>query len=736
MTDRYEHIKNELYEYYFETLPPLVSSLRETVFEEMDSYAAAHPVLSSYAFKKKLYEVIVDHITPRVFEDVPFAFETGALLAQCDGRYNRGGEHANGWLIHRNMHLYEDFDPENYRKYRDNATYFVQCGIFADFMHLGLPLKKVFKVGLRGILEELAEAKKSCQTVSESEFIDSAEAGIKALHRIALKLSDAAAEKSMTVLADIIKRVPYDPPKTFHEGLCTLAFMRKALGTLEGYGFSSMGRVDALLAQLYESDKARGITDGDMLDLVSRFLLIWDSTNDRRVTLTDAYSYELENTLTLGGCDEYGAPLFNSVTKLFITARDNLRCTYPKMMLRFSENSPEEYLRLISESLTEGKSYSLYENDDVTIPALVACGTDLADARNYVVGGCWDTLTPDTNNKFSGEYFHLIKPFQILMDENNDALSKIGHDVRPFAFAESYEELYASYLHAVSQIVNTRIACSVRGTMVWERVNPAPTLSALMEPCIPMKKDLTAGGIKYSRESVYYTCFAEVCDSLYAIKKLCFDEKVCTLKELFDECRCNWEHEELRQKVLSLPSYGGGSKEAARFAGRFFDDLCKIADEAKTAYGGKCRPGFNLYTEIIRIGEITDALPNGRKAGEYLTQGITPTRIGKNPSLYDLFDGMKYIDFKKASGNASMTLTLPAGKLDKEQMATLLRVFAHNGLQAIQPTCINRETLLKAQRDPENHKDIIVRVCGFSAPFVCLSEKYQNEIITRHISEV
>ena len=136
------------------------------------------------------------------------------------------------------------------------------------------------------------------------------------------------------------------------------------------------------------------------------------------------------------------------------------------------------------------------------------------------------------------------------------------------------------------------------------------------------------------------------------------------------------------------------------------------------------------------MGEMTPALPSGRKKGDYLSQGITPSRLQKENTLYDFLDSYRYIDFTKTSGNASLTLTLPAGKIDAAQMADLFRVLSHNGLQAIQINCVDREVLLKAKKDPENHKDIVVRVCGFSAPFVCLSERYQDEVIARNISEV
>jgi len=732
----YENIRKELTEYYFEELPTLVKTHRETVFGIMDAYAAEHPDASSYALKAKMYDVIADNVNPRIFDDIPFCLELGNLMPRCDGKYNRGGDHANGWLIERNMHLYEDDDPHRLKEYDELRKYFVQNGTYADFLHMGIPMTKVFKIGLSGILTELADTRAKCTTGKETEFIDCAEAGIRALQKLALKLSAKAKEKGFNDLAQMIARVPYEPPKTFHEGLNTLGFIRKALGSLEGYGFSSMGRPDVLLADLYENDKSRGVTDEEMLDLVSRFLLVWDCTNDRRVLFEVAWEYELENTLTLGGCDEDGNPIFNGVTKLFINARDTQKCMYPKMMLRFSENSPEEYLQLMSRSLTDGKSYSLFENDDITIPALVGCGTELKDARNYLVGGCWDALTPDYNNKYSGEYFYLTTPFFDLMEPDGGNLKNMDVSFVEFARAKNFEELYDSYLGVIGQILRRKHILQKEGSKIWDKVNPACTLSALMQTCIPMRKDMTAGGIKYSRECVYYTCFAEIVDSLYAIKRLCFDDKVLSVSELIHQCKNNWPNEELRQKAIALPTFGDGSDESTEFATKFYNDLCALADTFETAYGGKCRPGFNLYTEVVLVGEMTPALPSGRKAGDYLSQGITPSRMQKESSLYDLLDSYRDIDFTKTSGNASLTLSLPLGKVNEEQMAALFRVLAHNGLQAIQINCVDKEVLLDAKKNPENHKDIVVRVCGFSAPFVCLSERYQDEVIARNISAI
>lgn len=410
----YENIRKQLKDFYFNVLPDKVENMREVVFAKMDEYDKQNPGQNAFKLKTKLYETLVDNIDPVLFDDIPYYCETSALVPLCDGGFNRGAIHANGWLYLRNRHLFMDFDPEAYEAYRKASNVgnlYGQTQIYVDIMHIGLPLRKLFKIGLKGIYEELCEADQKAENEEEKDFLECAKAGIQALHKIADKFALAAKEKGMTEIYEIANRIPWEAPQTFHEGLCAMAFIRKALGTLEGVGFNSFGRVDCLLYPLYQHDIACGVREEELLEKTCKFLLIWDTMLDTRVKMEKFWEYELENTLTLGGCDENGEPVFNEVTKLFLTARKKTGALYPKMMIRYSANSPQEYLEMFCEPLLNGESSSLYENDDAMIPALLKAGIEPYDAANYVVGGCWDALTPDCNNKFSGE-FEVIACYQ------------------------------------------------------------------------------------------------------------------------------------------------------------------------------------------------------------------------------------------------------------------------------------------------------------------------------------
>ena len=733
----YDNVRKELNDYYFGELPSIAQSIKDEVFAHMDAYAAKHPDQNAYELKCEQYGAIAQSVRLRLFPSLPFFFETGALVAHCDGKFSRGGIHANGWLYLHNEHIFRDLDPYGYDLYKTQIAndMYTQCGTFSDMMHQGIPLKKLFKIGLKGILKELSEAQKTCKTDTERDFVRLATTGINTLCSLAQGFADLARKEGRDDIAALAQRVPYNPPQTVHEGLCTLAFMRKNLGSLEGMGFSSFGRVDVLMGELYDSDIKRGVKKEELLDLVTKFLLIWDCTMNRSVTLTGA-EYELENTLTLGGCDENGNPVYNGITELFITARDNESILYPKMMLRFSKSSTKEYLEKVSSSLVSSRGFSLYANDETIIPALISSGVSKEDARSYAVGGCWDIVIPDVCLHNGGEYFSLATPLIWSIYDMKDKMDATRIYFESLEYAESFDELYARYLAGIRRIAASKAQIQSRGARVWDRVNPCGALSALMEPCVPSRKDVTAGSGKYNSETAFFTHFAETVNSLLAIKYHCFENKEFTVSELFCECRRDFPSEDFRRKVLSAPTYGDGSEYSSKFVGELIKDLHGLFYDLPTAWGGHIRLGSNYYTEIVNLREKTPSMPCARRPGDFLSQGFTPLRTGKDGSIFDIFDSLRYVDTSLLAASNSITLTLPSDGMTVEKAVQFFRIAANSGVMSVQPNCLKREELIAAMKEPEKYGHIIVRVCGFSAPFVILPQIFKEEIISRTQSEV
>ena len=186
---------------------------------------------------------------------------------------------------------------------------------------------------------------------------------------------------------------------------------------------------------------------------------------------------------------------------------------------------------------------------------------------------------------------------------------------------------------------------------------------------------------------------------------------------------------------MAACSYGDGSEESSQFAARLFNDLASYARDLPTSYGGKHRVGSNQYTEIIFFGKKTVATPNGRRNGDYLSMGLSPSRFQKPVAVTEILDSLRYIDMTNCAGNTSLTATLPIGKMDGEQMIEFFFGAAKSGVQGLQLNCVSREMLLDAQKHPENYRHLIVRVSGFSMYFVLLSKEYQDEFISRLSAE-
>ena len=216
-----------------------------------------------------------------------------------------------------------------------------------------------------------------------------------------------------------------------------------------------------------------------------------------------------------------------------------------------------------------------------------------------------------------------------------------------------------------------------------------------------------------------------------AINTLCFEKKELSLKEYLDAVRANWVgHEDLLAKVRACPHFGDNGKESVAAARRLHNDLCSVLDKIETERGGKFFLNYYVYREYFRMAKEMRATPDGRRDGEYFAQGIGPARHRAKDSLTDTVQSAYCFD-AESYGTSSLDLQLPYGKAHPEHVEMLLTTLAALGAKHVQINCVSAEELKQAQRDPENHGDLIVRVTGFSAKFVSLSEEFQNELISR-----
>ena len=698
------------------------------------------------------YRVISELFEPTVFKNLPFYFETGAINAISDGGGRAKGYGywlAGGWTYLRNHHLFEDRDPDLYAKRRIQSAekLYLICGPYNDTLqHFNFNLRPILQGGLKGIYERAQSLMPLAKNRDEAEFLQGVCEGMLGLKKMAEKFAAKAEEMlraerenehaaNLRAIADTAKRVPWEAPCTFYEALCTLAFLRPAFAALEGVGPNTFGRVDKDLIGFYREDIAEGrLTREGAYDLICRFLLLWDCHYDHDMVMAGYADHELENTYTLGGCDDDGSPLFNELTELFLIANREEKIIFPKIKCRYSSSSPKEYFDLINESVVNGTSTVLFQNDEATVAAIERSGRPISEARDYFVTGCWGTVT--NQEKYDhGNYVNLLKPFEFGLHRLTDKIESVGIDFEVWDDSLDFEGLYALVLRNCGRLIDARIGMTRDGGHILADVDRLHIFSSTLENCLEARRDYSLGGAKYRDEYMFMFGLPNIVDSLLAIRELVFEEKRSSLPEFLGAVRADWVgREDMREAAKKCHGWGDGSEASCALAARFHDDLYKICSRKVGGYGGRVHLAYLTYTEIRWWGEVTLATPDGRKNGEYFSQGLTPSRLKRIPCVNDVINSFAAIDGSKIAGNSVVNIILP-GKIPLAHCEAFLRATAKTAVQCLQLNCTSKDELLDAQKHPENYPDLIVRVTGFSAKFTSLSPEWQDEVISRNFYE-
>ena len=746
----FDYLKEELYRFYLHGDVERSRTFAERCFAIMDARFCEG--MSVTAQKLLQYDVITEEFEPVVFRHAPYFYETGVLTSLSDGACTAKGHgfyQANGWVYARNEHLFEEQDPALFqltRAQKKELLYLI-CGPYNDNkQHFNFNNRPILERGLAGIYQTAEDEIKNAKTDGEREFLAAVCHGMLTLRKMAEKFADRAEEmlcneadascrQNLALIAKTARRIPWNAPKTLYEALATLAFMRTAMGSLEGAGPNTFGRLDKDLIAFYRSDIEKGILTHAQADiLIRQFLLIWDCHYDHDMIMEGYADHELENTYTLGGCDDNGEPLYNELTELFLAATREENIIFPKIKCRFSKNSPKAYLDAINRSIVGGTSTVLLQNDDASIPAIVRSGRPLAEARDYIIHGCWGMTT--YQEKFDhGSYLNLLKPFEFSLHNLDDKMEKVGVQFEHFDDCQSFEELYRRVLHNCELVLDTKLDKTRRGGQIFHKVTTFPIFSSTLEDCLQNHADFTMGGARYNDDYQLLFGLPNIVDSLMAIKTLVYDSQKYTLDEYLRAVRANWEgYEDMRLEATRCHGWGDGNEDSCALANRFNNDLFAIFEQKTGTYGGKVHMGHLTYTEIRWWGEKTLATPDGRRSGEYFSQGLTPSRLKKIPCVNDVINSMASLDPSIMAANSVVNIILPSN-ISLDRCEGFLRAVAGTAIQSLQLNCTTREELLDAQKHPERYPHLIVRVTGFSAKFTSLSREWQDEVISRNFYE-
>ncbi len=624
--------------------------------------------------------------------------------------------------------------------------------------HLVLDNETVLKKGLLAIRSEVASKIQGglFSDSSERDFLRSVETAIDGIIIFANRLSSRLREEAVKARTpqdrDVLLRmhddcciVPLFPATTFRQALQSYWTVKNAVDLSIPFNVHSPGRLDQYLFPYYKTDMASGnITPEDATELLEELFLKVMSHNMRPVsglTVNFSQRYEGSEPVTIGGMTRDGADATNDLTWLMIDAAERSKASL-NFVVRFHNNSPHALFKRVADAYARGTSSISIMNDEIGIQALKNHGFSQDDAYDYAITGCVDMVAP---GKTGGEGFSSVLLCHILdMVLRNGDTRTIAGIVRnaglktgePESF-KTYEQFFEAFvLQAVNEIRKIVKAVWIRDTVFKEEL-PSPFISSFMGGCIERNRDVTNGGADYSLEGILIIgSIANVTDSLYTIKKLVFEQKKFTLRQLVEAIDNNYKNNrELHREILSLPGkWGNGNPESDEIARQVTDRIFSEIVGHHTFNKGRYAPFVNSMTAHTIDGRMSLATPDGRLGGMPFAASCNPYNVEKcGPT--GVLRSVAALDFTEVLGCAVNIRFHPSAigvsDLTKEKWIALAKTYFRLGGEQMQPTVVSSELLRKAQKNPDQYRDIIVKVGGYSAYFAELGHEIQNEIIAR-----
>lgn len=639
------------------------------------------------------------------------------------------------------------------------------AGIFTEFMEQRGPghtvgSEKIYKKGFLDYKNDIIEARNNLDFLNDKEALDKkaqlnameiccdaiiilGERYAKYARELAEKETDETRKAELLQIAANCDVVPAHAPQTFWQAIQMYWFVHLGVTTeLNPWDAYSPGRFDQHLNPFYQKDTEEGILDDEKaLELLE---CLWVKFNNQPappkvgVTLKESGTYTDFANLNTGGITPDGENGVNEVSYLILDCMDEMKLLQPSSNVQISKKTPTKFLKRACEISRKGWGQPAFYNTEAIIQELLNAGKTIEDARRGGTSGCVETGAFGNEAYILTGYFNLPKILELTLYNGYDIVSKkqIG---LPLGYAkdfQSYEELYDAYKKQIEYLVDIKIEGSNIIEKIYAEYMPAPFLSIITNDCISKGKDYNAGGARYNTNYLQGVGIGTITDSLAAIKYNVFDEKKFTMEELIEAMEHNFEgYERIANLVRNkTPKYGNDDDYADGIMKDVFNFYQKTVTGRPNMKGGTYRVNMLPTTCHVYFGEVMNASPNGRLAQKPVSEGISPEKGADVNGPTAVIKSCAKMDHLRTGGtllNQKFTPSVVAGEEGLTHMADLVRAYFNMDGHHIQFNVIDKETLIEAQKHPDEYKDLIVRVAGYSDHFRNLSKALQDEIIER-----
>jgi trans-4-hydroxy-L-proline dehydratase len=640
-----------------------------------------------------------------------------------------------------------------------------EAGVFTEFMEQRAPGHTVLddKIYRKGMLEFKREI---ARQIAALDFLADAEAYAKreelramavcadAIMTLAVRHADLAADiaskefnperkAELEQIERICRRVPGHAPANFWEALQAYWFVHLGVITeLNPWDAYNPGRLDQHLHPFF----VRGMADGTLSRETAAELLqcFWVKFNNQPappkvgVTAAESSTYTDFANINCGGVKADGTDGVNDVSYLMLDVIDEMQLVQPSSNIQLSRKNPEEFLKHAGRVIRKGRGQPSIFNTETVVEEMLRQGKSIEDARDGGTSGCVETGAFGKESYILTGYFNMPKVLELALHNGVDprtgkVLGIATGDARGFA---SFDEVFQAYRKQLHHFVDIK----VRGNNVIERIYaenmPVPFLSLLTDDCIAQGKDYNNGGARYNTNYIQGVGVGSMTDSLAAIKSLVFEEHLLTMDEMVMALDADFTGCE-RTRLLLLnraPKYGNDDDRADSVMLEVFESFYREVNGRPNTKGGVYRINLLPTTCHVYFGSVTGATPDGRKAGTPLSEGISPVQGADRHGPTAVLKSAGKMDHVRTGGtllNQKFTPRILEGEKGIDTLAHLVRSYFTLGGHHIQFNVVSAETLREAQQHPEQHRDLIVRVAGYSDYFADLSKTLQDEIIAR-----
>ena len=645
-----------------------------------------------------------------------------------------------------------------------------EAGLFTEFMEQRAPGHtcldgKIYQRGMLDLKREIETNIKTLDFLNDPEATDKAEQwkamaiSCDAIIVFAERHADLAEELAanepkpervaeLKNIAEVCRRVPAEKPRTLWEAVQMYWFVH--LGTiteLNGWDAMNPGHFDQHLTPFYEAELANGtLTREAAKELLCCF---WIKVNNHPappkvgITARESGTYNDFTNINIGGIKKDGSDGTSEVSYLMLEIVEELHILQPGNSVHISSKTPDRFLHASARVIRQGHGYPSVFNPDTYVLEMLRQGKTLEDAREGGCSGCIEVGAFGKEAYLLTGYLNVPKVFEVTLNNGIDPVTgkMAGIETGDPRSFETFEELYGAFMAQIRYVVNQKIKVSNYIDRMFAKYAPAPFLSVVIDDCISNGRDYYDGGPRYNTSYIQCCGLGTVTDSLSAIKKHVLEDQTFTMDGLLEAVGNNFDGEEfMRQLIMSrTPFFGNDDDYADDIAVRVYDDLVDTIDgQPNIKEGGKYHLNMLSTTCHVYFGKVMGATPNGRLAGKSISDGTSPSHGADTQGPSAVVKSLGKIDHQKSGGTLLNQRFLPSlmkRDQDIEKLGHLIRTYFAMGGHHIQFNIVDTATLLAAQQCPEDYKDLLVRMAGYSDYFNDMNADLQQEVIERTENE-